>query len=301
MTSALPALDPSLLEKGIVVCRFADVENSMKPIFPDVLADSAVLSIPSDLTLEESVTLDIPSGLTLSVFLGARSRSFIHLVASGDATVFVHASAEANAQVLLEARQPGSIVQRSTLDDNAELHWHNVTLASGTIDQSLVSRVKGINASSSVSWLFYAKNTDAYTLNCRNIFDGHNGGGEITMKGVAENTAHASAKGLIEIGLKGNGTDTYLTQNVLMLDSSSKVDAVPGLEIKTNDVKASHSATVSRVTEEDLFYFASRGIEAREARGMYVQGFLADLTSEMRDSKASEAILTAIERKYAQK
>jgi Fe-S cluster assembly scaffold protein SufB len=213
----------------------------------------------------------------------------------------VHAAEESDAQVILEVGEAGTVIQRSTLGDNAQLHWHNVTLGTGKIEQSLVSQAKGVNASSSVSWLFYAKNKDEYQLTCRNIFDAQNGGGEIIMKGVSENTAHASAKGMIDIGLKGNGTDTYLTQNVLMLDSTSKVDAVPSLEIKTNDVKASHSATVSRVTEEDLFYFASRGIDAHEARGMYVQGFLADLTSSIRSSRASEAILGAIERKYAQK
>ena len=66
---------------------------------------------------------------------------------------------------------------------------------------------------------------------------------------------------MIEIGPEGTGTDACLTQEVLMLDPTAKVDAIPALEIRTNDVKASHSASVSRVTEEDLFYFGSRGLD----------------------------------------
>jgi Fe-S cluster assembly scaffold protein SufB len=117
------------------------------------------------------------------------------------------------------------------------------------------------------------------------------------MKGVAEHTAHVFCDGMIEIGLQGGGTDTYLTENVLMLDGTAKVDAIPGLEIKTNDVKASHSATVSKVTPEDLFYFATRGIDETEARQMYIQGFLGDLTAKITDTAVQDILLEQIEQK----
>jgi Fe-S cluster assembly protein SufB/Fe-S cluster assembly protein SufD len=82
---------------------------------------------------------------------------------------------------------------------------------------------------------------------------------------------------LIEVEREGGQTNAYLSQHILMLDRTAKVDAVPALEIKTNDVKASHAATVTKVSEEDLFYMASRGIGRDEARALYVRGFLGDL------------------------
>ena len=118
------------------------------------------------------------------------------------------------------------------------------------------------------------------------------------MKGVAEADAHASADGMIEIDLGGAGTKTYLTQNVLMLDATAKVDAVPGLEIKTNDVKASHSATVSRVTQEDLFYFAARGILPHDAKRLFVEGFLGDLAQRITDGDTREGLVGMIAGKY---
>ena len=83
-----------------------------------------------------------------------------------------------------------------------------------------------------------------------------------------------------------------------MLDDTAKVDAIPGLEIKTNDVKASHSATISKVTPEDLFYFASRGIAEKEARRMYVQGFLGDLTKRIEHTALRESVLEKIIARY---
>ena len=99
---------------------------------------------------------------------------------------------------------------------------------------------------------------------------------------------------MIEITEKGRGTNTYLTEDVLMLDSTAHVDAVPALEIRTNDVKASHSATVSRVTAENLFYLQSRGIPETKARQMFVEGFLGALTERIADSGIREKVAEAI-------
>ena len=84
-----------------------------------------------------------------------------------------------------------------------------------------------------------------------------------------------------------------------MLDATAKIDAVPALEIKTNDVKASHSATVARVTPEDLFYFATRGIPERAARAMFVQGFLGQIAERISDKGSREMVEGMIAEKYA--
>ena len=118
------------------------------------------------------------------------------------------------------------------------------------------------------------------------------------MKGVAEEKGHVQCDGMIEIGNGGTGTDTYLTQDVLMLDKTAKVDAIPGLEIKTNDVRASHSATVSRVTDENLFYFAARGIIEKEARRMFVEGFLGEMVERIGDRAVREETLASVKGKY---
>lgn len=191
-----------------------------------------------------------------------------------------------------------TIKQQSQVGSGATVQWQNVTLGGATVAHDLLSRVIGHDGSSGIDWMFYAKGSEKQNLTVRNIFDGENGGGEILMRGVAEEQGHTVCKGLIDIGLDGGGTNTYLTQQVLMLDATSKVDAIPALEIKTNDVKASHSATVARVTEEDLFYFAARGIDPNAARRMFVLGFLGDITQRIRSDESRQAIVQAIERKY---
>lgn len=191
-----------------------------------------------------------------------------------------------------------TISQRSLTGANAKVYWQNITLGGSKVTHDLVSRVSGDRGRSDIDWVFYGTQKDIQSLSATNVFEGNEGGGEIFLKGVAEDTAHVQCNGMINIGLQGGGTDTYLTEDVLMLDPTARVDAIPGLEIKTNDVKASHSATVSRVTEEDLFYFLARGIPVKEARRMFVEGFLGDMTAKIASLDMRQAVVEAVDRKY---
>lgn len=191
------------------------------------------------------------------------------------------------------------IVHKARLSEGAHIHWRIITLAGANTDHAVESRAEGENVETSLDWAFYAHDKERHVLRAHNLFLGREGGGQITMNGVAENSAHVACNGMIEIGEKGGGTNTYLTQEVLMLDPTARVDAVPGLEIRTNDVKASHSATVRRVSPEDLFYFASRGIDEGEARRMFVTGFLGKMLESIGAEALKERIAQAIEAKYS--
>lgn len=183
---------------------------------------------------------------------------------------------------------------RSSVEDGARMHWHCTTLGGCGDRHTLVSTCTGAKAESTVDWIFSSGGNEKQSVSVRNIFDAAEGSGEITLKGVAEEKAFVTCHGMIEITEKGRGTNTYLTEDVLMLDSTARTDAVPALEIRTNDVKASHSATVSRVTAENLFYLQSRGIPEAKARQMFVEGFLGALTERISDTEIRERVAEAI-------
>lgn len=272
--------------------------------------------IPAEASMERKVVV-IPVGQKsdtihvrisaqshLSIVVGERSNAEVVIeFEDGDIDVSIEAFAGAEAKVTVLTLQSASsekvtIRQRSSVAEGGSLTWQNVTLGGQDVTHDVVSTLTGHDATSNVDWVFYAKGSEKQTITARTVFAGKNGGGEMTLKGVAQDKAHVVCEGLIEIGLTGGGTNTYLTEEVLMLDATSKVDAIPGLEIKTNDVKASHSATVARVTDEHLFYFASRGIDKEEARRMFVLGFLGDLTQRIGSGSVREKVVSAIEEKY---
>ncbi len=167
------------------------------------------------------------------------------------------------------------IREEARVGRGAQLQWHTFALSAGDAAHVLRSHVTGEGGRSDLAWTALAGGRRQSRVEAANHFAAAHGGGEMMLRGIAQDHGSLRATGMIEIGPGGGGTDTYLTEDVLMLDATAKADAVPGLEIKTNDVKASHSASIRRITEDDLFFFGARGIPVDRARGMFIRGFLA--------------------------
>lgn len=236
------------------------------------------VAIPDDVVCSQPLVLRIASG-----------EHRLHVAVGRHAAVHVVAIVPAGAAV--------TIAQEATVAAGGATHWHTLLLGQD-VRHTCSSTLLGPRASASADVLCYAHAKERQKTQVHNKFRAADGGGTITITGVAEQQAHVQCNGMIDIGLEGRGTDTFLTEEVLMLDPSARVDAVPGLEIRTNDVKASHSATVSRLSSDDLFYFASRGIDERSARQMFVEGFLRHALQRIPGAALQQELAEMIVAKY---
>ena len=95
-------------------------------------------------------------------------------------------------------------------------------------------------------------------------------------------------------------TDGYQTSRNLILDSRAHADAIPGLEIKTDDVRCSHGATISQIDDEIVFYLKSRGLDELSAREMIVNGFFEEILDKVQNEDLRDEIRTAIQVKLAE-
>lgn len=96
-----------------------------------------------------------------------------------------------------------------------------------------------------------------------------------TLRGVGRDQAKIKFVGRIIIDEECGDSNSFLTERILLLSDKAVAEAVPDLEIKTDDVKCSHAASISRIPEEHLFYLMSRGISRSQAEQLVVEGFLA--------------------------
>jgi Fe-S cluster assembly protein SufD len=96
-------------------------------------------------------------------------------------------------------------------------------------------------------------------------------------KGAVKDSGRTVFQGLIEVSPGASGTDAYLSNKNLLLSDGARADSIPSLRIDNNDVRCSHGSTTGRVSPEELFYLASRGLSPAEARAMLVLGYFEDL------------------------
>ena len=101
--------------------------------------------------------------------------------------------------------------------------------------------------------------------------------------------------GLIRIEKGAARSDAYQANRNLVLSDKAKATSIPMLEIDNNDVRCTHGATVGPVDPNHLFYLQSRGIAARTARRMLVQGFFGQVLDRIPFEQARTMIENELE------
>jgi len=95
-----------------------------------------------------------------------------------------------------------------------------------------------------------------------------------TLRGVARDKSKIRFFGRIVIDKNCGMSNSFLTERILLLSDQASAEAVPELEILTDDVKCSHAASISQIPEQQLFYLMSRGIPKKQAEDLIIKGFL---------------------------
>jgi Fe-S cluster assembly protein SufB len=103
----------------------------------------------------------------------------------------------------------------------------------------------------------------------------------ITSKSVSKDGGRASYRGLVKVHRGAKGVRASVRCDALLLDEDSRSDTYPTIEVDERDATVSHEASVSKVSEEQLFYLQSRGIDEQEATKMIVNGFVEPIVKEL--------------------
>ena len=106
------------------------------------------------------------------------------------------------------------------------------------------------------------------------IHDARNTTSRIHSRGIVKKNQSTVAHATIVIPKHAQLSDSYVSQDFLLLDSSASIDATPSLEIEADDVKAAHAATISPLNQEQIFYMTSKGVSEKDAKDMIIEGFL---------------------------
>jgi Fe-S cluster assembly protein SufB len=103
----------------------------------------------------------------------------------------------------------------------------------------------------------------------------------IISKSISKSGGRASYRGLVKVAKGAHGCKSNVCCDALILDSASRSDTYPYIEIDDDNVIMEHEASVSRISQEQLFYLMSRGLTEAEASSMIVTGFIEPLVKEL--------------------
>lgn len=103
----------------------------------------------------------------------------------------------------------------------------------------------------------------------------------IISKSVAKDGGRTSYRGLLKVIKGAKNVKSNIKCDALILDNLSRSDTYPTMDIKEEQVRVTHEATVSRINEDQLFYLMSRGMNENDAATMVVNGFIEPIVKEL--------------------
>ena len=103
----------------------------------------------------------------------------------------------------------------------------------------------------------------------------------IVSKSVARGGGRTSYRGLVKIAKRAHHSRSSVVCDALLVDTISRSDTYPYVDIRNDEVSMGHEATVSKVSGDQLFYLMSRGLSETEAMAMIVRGFVEPIAREL--------------------
>ncbi|MEU4807529.1 Fe-S cluster assembly protein SufB [Actinosynnema sp. NPDC023587] len=103
----------------------------------------------------------------------------------------------------------------------------------------------------------------------------------IVSKSVARGGGRTSYRGLVQVNKRAHHSKSTVKCDALLVDNISRSDTYPYVDVREDDVSMGHEATVSKVSEDQLFYLMSRGLNEDEAMAMIVRGFVEPIAREL--------------------
>jgi Fe-S cluster assembly protein SufB len=103
----------------------------------------------------------------------------------------------------------------------------------------------------------------------------------IVSKSVARGGGRTSYRGLVQVLEGAHHSKSTVRCDALLVDDISRSDTYPYVDVREDDVSMGHEATVSKVSEDQLFYLMSRGMSEEEAMAMIVRGFIEPIAREL--------------------
>ena len=171
----------------------------------------------------------------------------------------LNANVAANAQLdvttlqLMDQHTVNFSTRRTDLAQDAKVNWYSGLFGSVLSRYKIEYFLNGSGASANDSEVIFGNDDQSFDIQTNVNHESPSTEARVVEKSILRNKSKSLFKGMIRIKEHAAKSNSFLSGRSILLDKDAKSDAIPGLEIFTNDVKATHSASVAQIDESKYF------------------------------------------------
>ena len=173
------------------------------------------------------------------------------------------------------------VTKRAHVHKNGEMMWLDCNLGSKINMKYPATYLLGEGAKGEMHSLAFAGKNQIQDTGGKMIHAAKNTSSKIVSKSISKDNGRASYRGLTKINKGATNSKNFVECHGLLLDNESKSDTYPQIQVEESDAALAHEATVSKISEDQLFYLKSRGLSEEEATSVIVNGFANPIIKQL--------------------
>lgn len=181
-----------------------------------------------------------------------------------------------------------------TVKRNSSLTLVLMAIGLKKTDAQVSVRLLGSGAAATIVGVVVAGNKANIKLTTMQIHEAPETTSNLLVKSALNGRAQCIIAGGIRVERKAQKTDAYQRNENLLLSEEAYAESKPSLEILANDVRCTHGATVGPISQEELWYLATRGIPKKRGESLIVEGFFRSALDLVTDERVRYRILQEV-------
>ncbi|MDR1386668.1 MAG: Fe-S cluster assembly protein SufB [Propionibacteriaceae bacterium] len=173
------------------------------------------------------------------------------------------------------------VTKRTTCAEDATMEWIDGNIGSKASMKYPACWLLGPRAKGETLSIAFAGPGQHQDTGAKMVHAAPHTSSTIVSKSVARGGGRASYRGLVHVAPGAHHSASSVRCDALLVDTVSRSDTYPYVDVREEDVSMAHEATVSKVSEDQLFYLMSRGLTEEESMAMIVRGFVEPIAREL--------------------
>jgi Fe-S cluster assembly protein SufB len=173
------------------------------------------------------------------------------------------------------------VTQRAVVEEDGLMEWVDGNLGSGVTMKYPAVILRGARAHGEVLSIAFAGDGQHYDAGAKAIHLAPDTSSIITSKSISKGDGRSGFRGLVRVSRGAERAQSKVVCDALLLDPESRSDTYPYIDVSEDNTQIEHEATVSKISEDQLFYLMSRGLSEEQASTLIINGFLEPFVKEL--------------------
>ncbi|MBQ3891361.1 MAG: Fe-S cluster assembly protein SufB [Lachnospiraceae bacterium] len=171
--------------------------------------------------------------------------------------------------------------KRALVEEGGKMEWVSGSFGSHISYLYPMTILKGDNSKMEFTGISFANNDQNLDTGAKVVHIGKNTSSYMNTKSISKGGGVCTFRSVVKVDKTAENAKSAVSCESLMLDSLSRSDTIPAMDIRNKSADVGHEAQIGKISDEAVFYLMSRGMSEEDAKALIVRGFADNVSKEL--------------------